>query len=254
MKYFVKITVIYSLILLPITYYFFNAQDVNRLSIFPPLELGFAFYLHGSNIFLPIIFFIIVLYGKRSLLISVALVFVFSFFKNSKKNLYKFLLSITLLLLVFTYFDDISENKGFSRISNTFDQVNKLDLEDVFEVIGGSRYLEFKTITQELDIIDYVIGKGVGYTYSFIWNNEYKTVSNSHFSPIGLISKYGIIFTVFLYYFLLRLFYRSYPSNKEYKIAVSTALVVFIESFFAYSLFIIPIFPIVLGYLIKFRK
>lgn len=252
-KYYAKVGLVGSLILLPMTYFIFNSFGAQRLAIFPPMELPFGFYLVRSKLMAILCLLVILLYGKRTLLISALGGYIYSL-RSLKKR--KIVISVFIIfsgIYLYSIFLNNSESLALARLNRTIEQLYTVDPEELLEVIGGARYKEYEAITNEMDSLDYFIGKGVGFTYEYFHNNQYREVANAHFSPLGLTSKYGIFFAFFTYFIIFRITFRSYKNSKTRRILQITSCLLIIESFFAYSIFVMPIFPVVLGYLEQSR-
>jgi hypothetical protein len=251
-RYYTKIGVIGSLILLPITYYIFSLAGASRMAIFPPMELPFSYFLQSNNVlFLLISFIIIILYGKRAQLVgAMVTLFIFKLYLSRKKlllNVTLITLSFFLFLLSLKYFSD---NLAINRINYTIEQFQDSGTSGV----ANTRILEVEAILSEMNsVVDFFFGKGIGFTYYYEHTAD-SSRSNAHFSPLSFISQYGFIFTMFLYYYLIRtIFKKTKKRSSNYNIAAITCIFIFIESFFAYTLFVTPIFPLAFGYL-KTRK
>jgi len=249
-KYYIIVTFWGSLLLLPVVYFLFIRAGVGRLAIFPPMELPFAYYIQNGSGLLLLSFIIILLYGKRAQFggaIATFLIFILAFRRN-KVVKYGIILIIGLVgtIILFNAFPD---NLAIKRLTNSFEAFNNSGND--FNQVSAGRSDEIKALLDDMQFVDFFLGKGVGYTYFQIINGEKKETANSHFSPLAFDSKYGIIFTVFIYWFVLSLLlkYRPKSVDESYKIAWSMVLFIFLESFFSYALFVTPILPIGLGYI-----
>jgi hypothetical protein len=252
-KYYYRIGMIGSALLLPIAYLIYSTAGVNRIAIFPPLELPFAYLLQGKPLILLICVLLILLYGKRTQLAGALATFIVFIFLFRKNQFFKYLaISIVGVILLVVVFDEFKDNNAIRRLNYTYDQFVKSEtLTDGLATASSGRDDEIASVTALMkDDMDYVFGLGIGFTYDM---NEYsdKNVSNVHFSPLGFISKYGIIFTVFIYWYLLKIFFsfnKKYISS-IYIVAYSTFVFIFVESFFSYSLFVTPLAAVTIGYI-----
>jgi hypothetical protein len=246
-KYYAIVAVIGSILLLPITYFLFHSNSHSRLAIFPPMELPFANYLFTNSITLMLVsLLVIILYGKRAQLVGAIMVLLYSII-ITKKNRLKvlFLICLSSILIVFV-FDRFSDNIAISRVQNTIDKYIE---SGNIESIDSGRSEEIKRVMEDMDSLsDYIFGKGVGYTYQL---GENKKHANCHFSPIGFLSKYGIVFTLFIYAYFIMLFKKKHKKHLDhlYKTALGVVYFVFIESFFAYAIFVTLILPVAISYI-----
>jgi len=255
--YYTKVSFLGSIVLLPITYFLFALAGATRLSIFPPMELPFSYFMKNNLIFFMISFIIILLYGKRAQLLGAIVTFLLFVFYFNKKNHGTYLLLIIVCSVGLFYGLTIfSDNLAVHRILYTLEQFTSAD-DNMSRVsnVASVRKLEVDSILREMNsVFDFIFGKGLGFTYYFENTGNYER-ANAHFSPISFLSKYGIFFTIFIYSFLLSvLFKRKKKYSSLYTIANITCLFVFLESFFAYALFVTPIFVVVFGYILNEQK
>lgn len=258
-KFYTRVAFIGSLVLLPVTYVLFNSTGNTRLAIFPPMELPFANYMLSSSMLTLVSFIVILLYGKRAQLFSAVMTFLFYTFFFKRKEIFKYLLvSIVVGVIGFFLFNRFSDNLAVSRLQATFDVYNESKTGNAnLDKLSAGRYNEFETIISQMELKDYFLGKGMGFTYNIDGGETNIETANAHFSPIGFLSKYGLLFTIFVYYFLISTFAKTNKlllSSNDYIIALGVSCFVFLESFFAYALFVTPILPVVLGVLISYQR
>jgi hypothetical protein len=254
-KYYSRVAFTGSLILLPITYFLFSSAGATRLAIFPPMELPFSYYLVNNSPLLFITMGIILLYGKRAQLVSA--IFTFSiylfFFRKDKIRVYLFILLLSIGPIIYI-FSSFSGNLAIQRLNSTIDLYFEEDAgENNLNRITAGRLDEFNTITESMNISDYIIGKGIGFTYVKNLKDGEVEATNAHFSPLGFISKYGLLFTIFIYYYLGKIIFnrdKRFLKDKKYLLAVGVCFFIFFESFFAYAIFVTPIFSVTLGVLL----
>lgn len=253
LTYYSKLAFWGSLILAPLVYFIFNASGVRRISIFPPLELPFSNYIQSGGLFMLLTFIIILLYGKRAQFgAAVVTYFVFIFVFKRRQFIKYLCITIILLLVTNIVTKEFSDNPAVARLQSTINVLLDTDKSDEeFSAITAGRDDEISSVLGLMKTdLDFIFGLGIGFTYDLeIYNNE--GVSNVHFTPLGFLSKYGIVFTIFMYLYFFSLFFnfKSKESSKEYIASYATVLFIFIESFFAYALFVTTILPIVIGYL-----
>ncbi|TMX44380.1 hypothetical protein DA096_15395 [Vibrio rotiferianus] len=252
-KYYSKVTLFGSFLLIFFIYSLFSSSGVSRLAIFPPLELTYSYFFVSNNIYFVVSLILIFLYGKRAQLMSAILVlFVGLIFTKGYKRIWSFLVAAVLIFFGGLYVLNNPENISVRRFLYTFEMVDFSDLDSI-NLASAGRLDEVFAILRHITAIDIFFGKGNGFTYDIILTSgEIKTAANSHFSPLGLYSKYGILFTLSLYAFLFSIFVKSFGIAREDRIVLFcllAALFIFFESFFAYAIFATAINPVILGYL-----
>ena len=258
-KFYTKIAFAGSLILLPVTYFLFKSTGTTRLAIFPPMELPFANYMLSSTLLLLFSFIIILLYGKRAQLVSAIITFLFYTFFFKRKQIFKYLIILLIsgVVLVFI-FNNFSNNLAVMRLMSTLNLYNQSDAtHNNLDKISSGRYNEFETIVNQMQLKDYFIGKGFGFVYIVDTGVGYAETTNAHFSPIGFLSKYGLLFTFYIYYFIISIFLKTNKkllTNNAYVIALGISVFILCESFFAYAIFVTPILPVATGVLIAYQK
>ncbi|WP_124980824.1 hypothetical protein [Nonlabens xiamenensis] len=256
-KFYSKIAFLGSVVLLPVAYYIYSSAGVNRVAIFPPLELPFAQYFNGNFIYLIAALLLILLYGKRAQLFGAIATFIAGVLLFKKRQIIRYLfLGVAGVFLLVFLFQEYSDNNAIRRLNYSYEKFQEgSNWEEGLALISAGRDDEINSILQLVKTdADYFFGLGVGFTYDLGVYID-KDVANVHFSPIGFWSKYGIVFTLTIYIFLIRgLTLRPKIKDLGYKIAYLTFLFCFIESFFSYSLFVTPLTAISLGYLYKDNK
>ncbi|KMV30222.1 hypothetical protein AB733_12425 [Photobacterium swingsii] len=254
-KYYSKITLLGSFLLIFFIYYLFSSSGISRLAIFPPLEMTMAYYMFSNLWLFPISLILIFLYGKRAQLVSAIIVIVIggAFFKGGYKYLFWFGIAL-LFFLGGVFIIDNPDNLSVRRILYTLESIDFSSLSSINAVSAG-RLDEVMAIIPHLDGLSFIFGNGNGFTYEIVLNSgEIKTASNSHFSPLGLFSKYGVVFTVFVYFFLFSVICKGAGNAKNNRldlICFITALFVLLESFFSYAIFATSINAVVLGFILR---
>jgi len=252
-KFYSKIAFYGSITLLPLAYFIYTSAGVSRIAIFPPLELPFSSYLQGSPVFLIITILLILLYGKRAQLVGAIGTFIVFIMVFRKRGIIKYaLLAIVGMFIAAMLFDKFENNNAIKRLTYTYEQFTEAkSLEQGMANVSAGRDDELTSVLALMDNnVDFIFGLGVGFTYDLGVYAD-KHVSNVHFSPLGFLAKYGIIFTIFIYIYLLKVFFTftKKKADQAFIIAYSTFLFIFIESFFSYSLFVTPLAAVSVGYL-----
>ncbi|MDN3381579.1 hypothetical protein QL995_02645 [Pseudoalteromonas sp. APC 3358] len=255
-KIYSKITLLLSFFLLIIVYSLFSSSGATRLSIFPPLELSASYYLFSNPILFVLSFFLIIAYGKRAQLISAIIVFCVSYrFVNYKMKLVFIMIACFIIAGVTFFISNDPNNISVRRFVYSIGLLFNGDFESINKLSAG-RFDEVFAIFSEMEISDFLFGMGNGYTYELMLSSgEMKDVTNAHFTPVGLLSKYGIFYTLFVYYFFLKLLFTSKIKGRADtdKVVYLAVLFLFLESFFSYSLFVVSITPILIGSLLSFK-
>lgn len=257
LNYYVKVAFWGSLGLLPLVYFLFRSSGVNRISIFPPLELPFAVYMQSGGVLTIISLLMILLYGKRAQLGAAVMTFIIFIFIFKRSQFIKYtILSIAMVLIGSLFISEFTDNPAVARISNTVTTLfNSDDKAESLSSVSAGRDDEIDSVLKIMDDLDYFTGLGIGFTYD-LDNFSNEGVSNLHFSPLSFLSKYGLIFTIFLYLFFIKQFLSVKKEflEKDYIAAYATVVFVFLESFFAYAIFVTPILPVAMGYIYHYQK
>ena len=228
----------------------------------------FSFYLVYSSPFLLIYsIFLVLLSGKRASLISFLLIYIiyrlrkFSFFSST------IIISITIFILTFLFNflssdNTFVSNSTFDKYTYTFNKakeisdISNIDIDNpALDLISAGRTSEISSVINDMKPLDYLIGKGCGYVYTNyrIANDEFaEKYSNIHFSPFNILSKYGILFFLFFYFYLFRgLFPLELKSFKSF--AQLVVLGYFFESLFSFLYFVDMLFPVFIA-IIQLKK
>lgn len=252
-KYYVKIGFWCSFAILPVVYYLLRSTDATRMAMFPPMEIPFTYLMQSGGVYFILSLFIILLYGKRAQLIGAIFTFILFVFLFKKKHFFKYVIVVFFVIFINNYlFEKYSDNYAISRLNYTFQVIDESE-DDMLSTISGGRVDEIEAIIKEMDFpLDYLFGKGFGFVYFNRYEGNITETANAHFTPIGLLSKYGLFFTIFVYIYILGpLFkYKKVTFDKAFITAFGTVVFVFIESFFSYALFVTPILPVTIGYIL----
>jgi hypothetical protein len=205
------------------------------------------------------IFYTIVLVffsGKRASLLSFLLVFIL-FFLNKYSIKIKLVVGIFLIFLfsiiarVFVDFESV--NPSIDKYKSSLDQFDdfnlfeSFDIDDpVLDVLSAGRTSEINSVFNTLSPFHYFFGKGCGFVYTNyrISQDEFMfNYSNVHFSPLNILSKYGAVFFIFFYLFLLKFLFNNNPS--DFVICSKYIVIGYLfESLFSYLFFVDMLFPL----------
>jgi hypothetical protein len=208
---------------------------------------------------------IILLSGKRALLISSSIIFILYQILIKKKGkiiLYIFVAFFSLSFLISYLGLNVEGISAFEKYKWTYELYmdNKDDLNydsEILNTLTAGRLAEIQGATKVMSPLDYIIGKGVGFTYTYFsqsLNEDMTEYANLHFSPLGIITKYGFIFYfVFMFYIFSSL--TKFSTNGYLSILFGLYIIAtLIDMLFAYTIFVDPIIPIALGFLTNRKR
>lgn len=249
---------------LTILLYFVFSQFITiYIGLTPPVDLPFVFNLLSGNILTTLYVFVnIFLTGKRAFLLASLLILLLYLFTNKRIN-YILKISLTLFIILFsinfyTYFEE-SENPAIQKYFNTINTYKESDIDltdeeslQIIDKLSGGRYSEITSSIYSFNYFDYLFGKGPGYTYQYsveFSDLDSKSYSNVHFTPINLVSKYGILFSFLFFIYLILPIFKTYKSNYLHLLFSSLLLMYLIEMFFSFNVFVEPLIPFSLAFL-----
>ncbi len=208
---------------------------------------------------------IILLSGKRALLISSSVIFILYQILIKKKGkiiLYIFVAFFSLSFLISYLGLNVEGISAFEKYKWTYELYmdNKDDLNydsEILNTLTAGRLAEIQGATKVMSPLDYIIGKGVGFTYTYFsqsLNEDMTEYANLHFSPLGIITKYGFVFYfVFMFYIFSSL--TKFSTNGYLSILFGLYIIAtLIDMLFAYTIFVDPIIPIALGFLTNRKR
>jgi hypothetical protein len=233
-------------------------------SRFVPLYLGLTPIIHpfiinhvlngnflGVLVGLTVVFFS----GKRSTLISSLVVLLAYFLKNAKNKIRIVAITLAIIFPVIIGLNRIDLDKftAYNKYKWTFEQIPLiLENPESIDFLTGGRYAEIRSIAESMEYYDYAFGEGVGYTYE-LKSERYGTLerqTNAHFTPISIISKYGILFfAVLIWYIYYPLLRGGEYSNKRLRVFFAfLILALSIDYLFAYGIFTNRLMPFAIGF------
>ena len=190
-----------------------------------------------SNKFGILSFLVIYFSGKRSLLLSLPFIF----------NLrLKYIVVFSLIFLTVLYFGFVPEKYTNFYNCLLYDGVQQARCNDP----RMQQILVVSQTIKELPITALIFGIGAGFYYNVLDSSRNIDIShNVHFSPLGLISTYGIIYAAAVYGYIARIVFKFKIKTSADRIFYYYSCFGLIYSLFAYSLFIDFMFVISLLYL-----
>lgn len=210
-----------------------------------------------------IIIIAILLSGKRAVLLAIipAIIIGFKIKFTLRKLVYVMFIGMVGFVLVNANWETLKQTKGISKFTYTIEKITQYrKTNDIMFLnnASGKRLEEVTSSLHDFSFLDYLWGAGSGFTYDLydIERKKMKTAKygNVHFSPVSLLSSYGIIFMILFYGFLFRYCFLGFKYSKrfgsKFLLILSISLIGFvIESFFAFVLFVLPFFPIIIGFM-----
>lgn len=256
----VMLLIAYSLLSMGYRFYFQAPVDVTYImaivSSYGQVGLMIFFLLYG------------LLCGKRMIFIGVLVIAMISIFQGGKRLFVLLFIASFLFfcgLFLHLYFD-MDNVQGVGKFVSLFEKglgEGDLSLMERFKEIDPARYLEVVSLWNSMSGIDFWVGKGFGYRYEYDLSIldysliNYETHSNSHFTPLGIVSKFGFLGLFFWIIFFSYFIYKSFSQRKisHYHFANFLFLVsLIVQSFMAFSLFTNILLPIVLAYILSVKS
>lgn len=257
-RYFSRVTLVLSLLFLPLVYFIVMRSANPRMAIAVPLEIPFSYHLlcqHWILLFITIL--IIFLYGQRAMLVGFIICCGVWLLQQKITRKIKFFGLIVLSMIII--FPFLKETPVFERVEKTYEQLfeQEGDLENLNSATAG-RYDEISSIVREMRWDQYITGKGngVAFTVETYRGLSYET-RQSHFTPLSLTMKYGILFCFLMYAYMgwyLVKGYFEYRKKQLIFLGIVTFSLLFslTQTLASYTLFASMI-PLFIGY-IKFKQ
>jgi len=232
-----------------------------------PLEITFVTaYLAAQGRSFGVFFLLIYAFlsAKRMILIGVCVTIVSALLIRNKYafiSLFKILLIGLALSFILSLFD-LSQIAGLSKVDaalNIFSGESDGFMES-FSRLDPSRYTEIVSLWNSIESSDFIFGQGFGYRYQYDLSlldyrlSNYESHSNSHFTPLGVLSKFGIFGSVLWLCLFTTLLIRAYKYRKKDAVAMASFLFLIsliVQSFFAYALFVNVFLPVIAGYILS---
>lgn len=257
-----KITIYMTIV--SIVIYFVSINYLGMTSYSGNSPLIYFFFVNNlidSKYILTFFAFLISIYsGNRASVLVCFILTLIIVLKSNKLNFKTIGKGVIVVAMVFILINIIDrfEINAFQKYALTIDSImNFQNDEDIdIDVTAAGRFDEIISSTANMDYIDYVFGRGIGFTYEVghrSVDETTKNVSNVHFTPIGIITKYGSLFyLLFMIYYINGMVFltNSKMSTKNTYILIA----ILFDSFFAYTLIINTLIPICLGYNLNLKK
>jgi hypothetical protein len=113
----------------------------------------------------------------------------------------------------------------------------------------AGRSEEIFGITSNMSWYNVLIGLGAGFTYSYMhWEGWVDGYANSHFSPLAVTYKFGIVYAILLYAYISKGVISLIRSNDAMARFVAFGIILFlVQSLFAFNLFVEMLFPFLIA-------
>ncbi len=234
-------------------------------SLTPEITYGFVISIFNNNFILNFLYLLVMFFsGKRMIFVGFLVVLLFGIKKIfNKRQHYFFASAILISLLGMYFFVNVNIPVGVDKIFHLFNtfKVFDGDIISFFKSIDKHRYSEILGILNVMDFHDFIFGKGYGFRYFWADNIELLnlgvTHSNCHFSPLGILSKFGIfgfLFWMIFFIYIARSSWRFRNISKYSWCNFVFIISIYVQSLFAYILFNNPLLPIVAGYVLAEQK
>ena len=244
-----------AIILFYIFSYYIDIYVGSGLTTHPFLILSI---LSGSIFQIILVFLIVLASGKRALLLSSIIIIVYSQIKIIKKIPLKFIIITSVFSFsIYSYFViDFDNYLSIGKYIWTYDKLAESGFDftldnQLINIASAGRLGEINAVASKMNFVDFIIGKGVGFKYDYerLDGELVSNYNNIHFTPLSLISKYGLIFFIFLSYYIFRNLKNI--SNYGYlNVFFGLYLIgLLMDMIFAYSIFIDSFLPIAIAYL-----
>lgn len=138
-------------------------------------------------------------------------------------------------------------------------ELNSLDRYQL-DNLGGGRISEVESAIKAMGAHDWLLGGGHGFSYHIKDYVETESTHNVHFTPLSIVTRYGLLITAFFYIVIIilitKIIYTVYKNKNPQPIIIPLLYIIgaLIYSFFAYSLMNDVIFMFMLGHLSVYAK
>lgn len=238
------------------------------------------FYTSGYSNLLPLIYFmhtspvgtfitsiLIIISNKRGAYLM-AIVVISIFLVNRKKKLSIKIKSvvkiISIILVIFFGYLTIGGGEKitefYNMISQRLESFTKIENIQDLDVASSGRVKEITSSIEGFTPLDWIIGKGFGFTYEVDRGYIITKEHNIHFTPMTLVVRHGLIYTVVFYFLVFVVLRRSYNmlirSSDRMVLGIPFYYVLggLIYSFTAYSVYIDLLFFFMFGHLVTLSK
>ncbi|XOV79191.1 MAG: hypothetical protein ACFHVJ_20125 [Aestuariibacter sp.] len=228
----------------------------------PDITFAYAMSIvKGNTIGSYFIMLIGVLSGKRMLFVGLSVIFLLSFRRyvsSTRHNL--IMVAVILGGMLFLETTNYLALPGIAKIQQVF-STEASDFVELLQKAAPHRFNEVLSIMYVMEWYDYILGKGFGFRFFWLGNEELHeagiTHSNAHFTPFGLVSKFGILGASLFFIMFFYVLRKAFKLRKESPISYMNYLFmvsILIQSLFAYILFNNTLVPLVIAYVLSQRN
>jgi hypothetical protein len=254
-------------------FYGLNGPDFMYVGLTPPINQVVAGSVFYSSTGLFIVSIIVIYFsGKRSYLIAVGIVIILLYIMRLQNKqlisnkFINYLLTATIfaILLSLVYQGAIVDKLlislnslsiiydaaiGVAQSSSHNENISELETYNALYVATAGRWAEVHEIIKSMSLLDWIFGHGAGFTYQLelLDGTVLESYANSHFSPLSLSYKYGVIFAILFYIWIAKktFFCPDLDSRKLFWVLIIVLLL--IQSCFAFNLFVEFLLPVALA-------
>lgn len=238
---------------------FYLARNFYKLYLGLTPEI-YPFLINGlllnNHIFIILSVLIIFLSGKRAMLLGFIVIFFIDRLRKLSNQIRLIGFSLVTFFILFSsiQFYDLNQFTAYRKYKWTIEKIiENPDNPQVLNVVSGGRFGEISAIYTTMEYYDFIFGKGVGYTYKWnlrdSWSDDKH--GNAHFTPISIVSKYGLLFYALIVLYMTYLIFKTL-SKRQNPLDIFCVLYIIginIDFLFAYGFFTNKFFPIALSYL-----
>jgi hypothetical protein len=226
----------------------------------PPVNVLFSsFFATGSWLLFALGVVALVYAGKRSLMISLILTGLL--LAARRRGGFTTIVMFGVVSGVAMWVVDLNTLPLVDKFSLMLEAIRETLLENVSEQdIYESLYLatagrsgELQAIWAFMEPINWLVGVGVGFSFELFRPFDIPVIiSNSHFTPLSLTYKFGILVGAFFIWYVCRDIYWGLR-HREFFLC-SMLLLFFIQSLFSFNLFVEILYPLMVAWLAILRR
>jgi hypothetical protein len=242
-----------------------TVYSVGATSIFFIFPL-IVFFLNKQQIKFLVVLVLLVLASKRGVLLGVFSILLVIGLGN--KNIKPILRAIIVVSITMLFASILYITISPDRISQTPEQLQPM-LYKTMLVNPLSEYNRLEDDPRVREVIYamkplienpvfLITGMGAGYTYEYFSVDDsliQEDYHNVHFTPVTIFTRYGFIYTIVLYGYILSVIFINYKKLKRKKLSFENTVLLFyligglVNSFTAYTIYLDYLFVIALGIL-----
>jgi hypothetical protein len=230
--------------------------------ITPPVTLPFAFAVAGGGLLsVGLLAGLAALSGKRAIVLSFLVVYVAVLVQRRKfTSLATGLCAIGVLIAVasvggWSIADKVVASWAIVPLAAEHGLLTLLDpdpaISSALSFATAGRSDEWIPLVTHMSPLTFVTGLGAGFTYDYTLYDgvEVMGYANAHFSPLALVYKFGFVFCMGFYLYVVRATRSgsNAVTNTVADVARVGVWVIVLQSFFSYNLFVESLLPVLLA-------